>query len=115
MPTTDPASVLANAGMVVLPSLDEGFPLVLAEAMATGVACIASDCSAGVRALIQDGTTGLLAQRGNADHLAQQIAALAASPQERIRLGSQARASVERLRIERIMDQWEECFAQVLR
>jgi len=114
-PTTDPASVLASAGMVVLPSLDEGFPLVLAEAMATGVACIASDCSAGVRALIEDGTTGLLAERGNADHLALQIATLAASAQVRLRLGSKARESVERLRIERIMDQWDERFAQVLR
>lgn len=113
--TTDPASVLAGAGMVVVPSLDEGFPLVLAEAMATGVACIASDCSAGVRALVQDGETGLLFERGNPEHLAMQIAALAASTQDRSRLGRQARHSVERLRINRIMDKWEERLAQVLR
>lgn len=114
-PTTDPAAALARAEILVLPSLDEGFPLVLAEAMATGVACIASDCSAGVRALIQDGDNGLLVERGNPDHLAAQIIALAASSQERARLGVAARVSVERLRIDRIMDLWEELFAQVMR
>lgn len=114
-PTTDPAAVLARAGMVVLPSLDEGFPLVLAEAMAAGAPCVASDCSAGVRALVDDGHNGLLAERGNPGHLAQQLIRLAADTGLRERLGVAARASVERLHIDRILDQWEALFEDVMR
>jgi len=114
-PTTEPALVLGRAGMVVLPSLDEGFPLVLAEAMATGAACIASDCSAGVRALIDDGRTGLLAERGNPASLAEQMIRLADDAIMRERLGAAASASVERLRLDRILDQWETLFDDVMR
>lgn len=114
-PTTDPASVLARAGVVVLPSLDEGFPLVLAEAMATGAACVASDCSAGVRALVDDGHNGLLAERGNPVHLAEQLIRLAADDGLRERLGGAARASVERLHIDRVLDQWGGLFEDVMR
>lgn len=48
-----------DADVFVLPSFTEGHPKVLIEAMASGLPCVASDCS-GNRALIRDGETGLL-------------------------------------------------------
>ena len=113
--TTDPMGVLMGTGILALPSLTEGFPLALAEAMACGVACVASDCSSGVRALVDDGRTGLIARRGDASHLAEQLGSLMASANLRRRLGTAARQSVEGLRLPAVVDRWEALFVDVLR
>lgn len=113
--TTDPMGVLMGTGILALPSLTEGFPLALAEAMACGVACVANDCSAGVRALVDDGRTGLIARRGDASHLAEQLGSLMASANLRRRLGTAARQSVEGLRLPAVVDRWEALFVDVLR
>ncbi len=113
--TTDPMGVLMGTGILALPSLTEGFPLALAEAMACGVACVASDCSSGVRALVDDGRTGLIARRGDAAHLAEQLARLMESPDLRKRLGLAARESVEGLQSATVIDRWEALFVDVLR
>jgi glycosyltransferase involved in cell wall biosynthesis len=114
-PTAEPMRVLMNTAILALPSLTEGFPLALAEAMACGVACVASDCSSGVLALVDDGRTGLIARRGDAAHLAEQLARLMESADLRTRLGLAARLSVERLQLPAVIDRWEALFTDVLR
>ena len=54
-----PQDALAAAGVLVLPSLAEGFGLVLIEAMAAGVPVVATDVP-GIRDVVTDGRTGLL-------------------------------------------------------
>lgn len=113
--TTEPEAILGHSDVLVLPSLVEGFPLVLAEGMASGLACVASDCSPGVRALIKDGETGVLAERGNPSDLADRITQLVESAPSRARLGAAARQSVRRLQLDRILDQWQALFTTVQR
>lgn len=113
--TEDPEAVLLASDVVVLPSLVEGFPLVLAEAMACGVPCVAADCSAGVRLLIEDGVTGVLAARGNAGSLAEGLERLMDSGDLRQRIGANARARVEEFDPARVLDLWERLLADVLR
>ncbi len=60
---------LARADAFALPSFTEGHPKALIEAMAAGLACVASDCE-GNRALVKDGETGLLFDPGDAAALA---------------------------------------------
>lgn len=114
-PTSDPMDVLMGTTILALPSLTEGFPLVLAEAMACGVACVASDCSSGVRALVDDGRTGLIARRGDAAHLAQQLARLMDSSDLRSTLGAAAREAVADLKLPAVIDRWEQLMADTLR
>ncbi len=113
--TSDPAAVLQSSDVLVLPSLVEGFPLVLAEALACGLACVASDCSPGVRALIKDGETGILAERGNPSDLADRITDLVESVRARARIGAAGRQSVRRLKLDQILDQWQGLFTTVQR
>lgn len=73
----------------------DGIPTVFMEAMATGrpvVSCAVS----GVPELVRDGETGLLVPPDDPGALADAIVRLAADPEERLRLGRQGRALVER-------------------
>jgi glycosyltransferase involved in cell wall biosynthesis len=67
-----PQAALEKAGLLVLPSLAEGFGLVLIEAMAAGVPVVATDVP-GIRDVVRDGATGLLVNPGDVSELAAAI------------------------------------------
>lgn len=114
-PVADAQIELSQCDVFVLPSLTEGLPLALAEAMSLGIACVATDCSAGVRMLSQDGTAARLVPRADAVGLAAGLASLLEDPDVRRVLGVAARASVEPYRADLVIDQWEKLIADVLR
>jgi colanic acid/amylovoran biosynthesis glycosyltransferase len=72
----DIAAHYRGADLFCLPSLREGVPVVLMEAMATGVPVIASRIM-GIPELVEHDVTGLLVPPGRADALADAIARLA--------------------------------------
>jgi glycosyltransferase involved in cell wall biosynthesis len=57
---------------LVLPSVREGWGLVVTEANSLGTPCVGYDVS-GLRDSVKDGETGLLAEAGNVDDLADKI------------------------------------------
>lgn len=76
--------------ILVLPSLDESFGLVIGEAMATGVPVIASRLPA-VEEFVVDGEIGLLVPAGDASALASALVRLIADGELRYKLAEQAR------------------------
>jgi glycosyltransferase involved in cell wall biosynthesis len=66
----NPFVELAEADVFVLSSEEEGFGLVLVEAMALGVPIVATDCPGGVREVLLDGKAGDLVPPGDAVALA---------------------------------------------
>jgi glycosyltransferase involved in cell wall biosynthesis len=72
----------------------DGLPTVLLEAMASGAAVVASAIG-GVPLVIEHGTNGLLVEPGNETQLLESISCLLKSPDERVRLASNARTAVE--------------------
>lgn len=114
-PTPDAQAVLRDSDLVVLPSLTEGLPLVLAEAMACGLPCVATDCSAGVRLLSEDGTAARLASRGDAGALATAMTELMSDAGRRAGFGARARTAVEPYRRDAVLDRWEQLIADVVR
>ncbi len=114
-PVTDAEAELRRASVLALPSLTEGLPLSLAEAMATGLACVATDCSAGVRLLTQDGVAGRLVPRADASALATALDDLMTDEGARRELGQLARAAMAPYRADAVMDRWEQLIARVLR
>jgi len=84
---------LARADAFVLPSLAEGIPVVLMEAMASYVPCISTPVN-GIPELIEHGHTGLLATPGDVDSLVTQLTALCTNAELRQRMALAAYAKV---------------------
>lgn len=89
----DPAGLNAALDIAVLPSAyGEGFPNVVAEAMASGVPCVATDVGDS-KSIIDK--TGLMVPPRDAPALAEAIVKLAADQALRVQLGSAARTRIE--------------------
>ncbi|MHB8504885.1 MAG: glycosyltransferase family 4 protein, partial [Acidimicrobiales bacterium] len=83
-----------DADMFCLASFAEGLPIVLMEAMATGLPVVATSV-AGIPELVRHGESGLLVPPGCAPALAAALIKLAADPELRRDLGTAARSVVE--------------------
>lgn len=112
-PVDDPADVLLHSGILALPSLVEGFPLSLLEAMACGVPVVAADSSSGVRGLVDDGRTGILTVRGDVQDLAEALDRLMDDAHLRRTLAAHARSEVRAYRLPEILDRWEAVLASL--
>ena len=71
--TNDMHGELMKHDAFIMSSDYEGMPNALAEAMATGLVCISTDCRTGPRDLIKDGETGFLIPVGDVDAMAKKI------------------------------------------
>ena len=90
----DVPALLAASDAFVLPSLFEGTPLSLLEAMAAGKPVVASAIP-GTDELVVNDETGLLVPVRDADALAQALRRIVADPDLRARLGAAARRRAE--------------------
>lgn len=112
----DEQALIAEYGrheVLVFPSLYEGFGMVFLEAMAAGLAVIATP-TGGVVDLIQDGENGIIVPPENAEALALAITDLWASPEKRQRLGEAARATARMHTWDSIAERTLECYRAVL-
>jgi glycosyltransferase involved in cell wall biosynthesis len=99
--------------MLVLCSEHEASPLVLVEAMACGVPCVSLDCPIGPREIIKDGETGLLAQDGDVQDLANKMEWMITHEAERHEMGRKAREAAASRRLNVVMVQWEQLYTNL--
>jgi colanic acid/amylovoran biosynthesis glycosyltransferase len=83
----------ARADLFCLPSLREGIPVVLMEAMASGVPVVASGIM-GIPELVEHGRSGVLVPPGQPEALADAMIRLAGDSEARHRLGDAGRAKI---------------------
>ena len=82
--------VMGSADAVLLPSRDEPFGLVVAEAMAAGAA-VAVTPVGGLRDLVRDGETGVVLASHAPEHIAEGLARLLADPEAARAMGMAGR------------------------
>jgi glycosyltransferase involved in cell wall biosynthesis len=87
------AAVFALTPVVVAAGDRDGIPNVLLEAMAAGVAVVATDVG-GIAEAVVDGRTGLLCAPGDVERIASSLASLLADDRRRAVLGRAARSAV---------------------
>jgi len=90
----DVASLLAASDVFALPSYEEPFGLVFAEAMAMKKPVVAVD-NGGTPEVVRHGVTGLLSPPGNIERLAENLTTLLVDPALRARMGEAGRRDVE--------------------
>ena len=110
----EPAAWISACDVLVFPSLTEGLPMAVVEAMALGVPVVASHVG-GVPEVIRQGETGLLVAPRNVADLCRAISALADSPPLRQRLAETARREiVPRFQPHAVARQWRDLYRSLL-
>jgi len=83
----------ANADIFCLPSIEEGFPLSVLEAMAAGLPCVVTPAASG--GILEDGVNGLLVPPMDPGALVSAVETLASDRSSLRRYGNEARSTVQ--------------------
>jgi len=102
----DIADWYASADVFVLSSRFAGFPNVLVDAMAAGVAVISTDCPTGPGDIVTDGVDGILVPVEDARALASAMDGPLRDPARCQRVGEEANREAERYDREPIAQRW---------
>ncbi|MGA8833338.1 MAG: glycosyltransferase [Desulfomonilaceae bacterium] len=100
---------LRTLDLFVLPSVTEGCPNILMEALAVGVPTVTTDVGA-VSDLIEDGVSGLLVPPGNSTALAEAIERLLKNSNLAHSLSGSARERMRGFSAQKEQDDWEEVY-----
>src|SRR5581483_10747293 len=111
---SDVPALLAAADVFVLPSLSEGLPLSLLEAMSAGRPVVASD-TGDVRTVLEGGRLGVLVEPGNAEQLAAALDRLLSRPAEAARMGAAAAAAAAAYHVSQMAAAYAEVYGAALR
>lgn len=114
-PVANIQSEYEQSSIMVLPSRSEGFGMVLIEAMACGVPCVAFDCPSGPADIITDGEDGFLVQNGAVDAFGDFLSQLMDSLELRQAMGSKAKENVQRYNVASVMEHWLYLFNTILK
>lgn len=104
---------LARCDIFVLPSVSEGLPVALLEAMSWGRAIVASRVG-GVPEVLTDGVDAVLVEPRRPEQLAAQVEALVGDVPRRASLGEAARARAERLNSDDVCGRLDSIYSELI-
>ena len=110
---SDIEQILPGFDLFVLPSLNEGTPLAVIEAMAAARPIVASD-TGGIPDLAGDGVNGILVPPADAKALAEGILHLIRHPKQARRMGLQGRQIARAFSVEAMVQRIEKCYDEAM-
>ena len=109
--TSDVKSEYLSSSIMAMTSKQEGMPMVLLEAAACGLPCIAFDCDNGPSEAIDDGSTGYVIPKWDKDLFARRLGELMADEELRRKMGEAAVGKMLReYSDDVIMNKWNKLF-----
>jgi glycosyltransferase involved in cell wall biosynthesis len=96
MPQTELKNIMSRSHVLVLPSIQDGFGMVMAQAMACGCPVIASQNTGG-EDLFSDSVEGFTVPIRDVDSLEERLQKLADNPEERSAMGQRALKRVQNI------------------
>ncbi len=112
-PDPELVKLYQSADIYAFPSLLEGLPLVLPEAMAAGLAIVTTNAP-GCDDVIEDGVTGLIAKAGAAGDFAEKLIKLLKNPDFGRKLGDSAATRKELYDWDALAGRYEKLFGKVI-
>jgi glycosyltransferase involved in cell wall biosynthesis len=111
----DIEELMKSIDLFVLPSLWEGFGIVLIEAMAAGKPCVTTATSS-MPEIVKDNETGFVVSTKNANELAESMERLLVDPQKAKKMGQKGRQRViDEFTLDKMLDKLESHFSQTLK
>jgi len=109
-PTGDIYKAYEKASIYLMTSRHEGFGMVLLEALASGLPCVAFDCPTGPATLIQNNFNGYLIKPFDLDNYTEKVITLIEDTELRRKLGENGKQSTQKYQLSIIMEQWHQLF-----
>ncbi|MHC0440878.1 glycosyltransferase family 4 protein [Flavobacterium sp. 3-210] len=103
----------SESSIYAMTSISEGFPMVLLEAMASGLPCIAFDCPTGPRSIITNAENGFLIPDNNFEMYVEKLSFLIENEELRIMFRKNAKQTSENYSVEKIMEKWKQFFEEL--
>jgi len=110
----DVNDILPAVDMLVMPSLREGLPMVLLEAMAAGVPVVATKVG-GVPEIIEDGKNGLIVEPANVDMLKTAISEILDNDLLRKKIIDNGWKEVERFSLTNMLNDTQRVYEKILK
>lgn len=104
----------ADSSLFVLPSIQDGFAMVVAEAMASGLPVIVSE-NVGAKDIVRDGTDGFIIPTRDVEALKEKILFFYENEEERQQMGESAREYVKQFTWERYGRELIEVYQKICR
>lgn len=106
---------MQNYSIYAMTSETECFPMVLLESLSVGVPIITYDAPTGPKHIVKNSDDSFLIPYKNLDIFTTQLETLMADESLRIKMGRAGRRNVQRFAIDKVMQQWQDLFAQLSR
>ncbi|WP_193039078.1 glycosyltransferase [Pseudoalteromonas nigrifaciens] len=95
-----------NADLLIMTSLREGLPMVIAEAMSFNLPVIAFDCPTGPREFIRDGLNGLLVSDGDINAYIKKLDFLISNPTVLYKMSLNTKSTISSYKITEVNKVW---------
>ena len=106
-------NAMTQSSIFAFPSLSEGMPMSLLEAMECGLPVVSYDCPHGPREIITDGSDGYLIPVNDENMMADRICRLIEDEELRKKMGQAAKIKAQSYQIESIIDRWMNLFNEL--